>query len=50
MEAPTTTALPCDNAARFRDIRYLLERDGRVTGPGFEPGPEYLDFLQNDCR
>jgi hypothetical protein len=35
---------------RWRDLDYLLNRQGNVVGPGFEPGPEIREFLQNDCR
>ncbi|KAL4857795.1 NEDD8-activating enzyme E1 catalytic subunit [Chlorella vulgaris] len=35
---------------RWRDLDYLLNRQGNVVGPGFEPGPEIREFLQSDCR
>eukprot|EP00897_Mesotaenium_endlicherianum_P009980 jgi/Mesen1/900/ME001156S00133 len=35
---------------RWRDIERLFLRQGNVVGPGFEPGPEVLQFLQNDCK
>jgi hypothetical protein len=28
----------------------LLTRQGNVVGPGFEPGPEIREFLQDGCR
>lgn len=31
---------------RWRDLQMLLNRPGNLTGPGFEPGPELLEFLQ----
>lgn len=38
---------PCE---RWRGLKFLLQREGHIVGPGFEPGPELLEFLQNDCR
>ena len=35
---------------RWRDLDYLLTRQGNVVGPGFEPGPEIREFLESDCR
>ena len=35
---------------RWRDLDYLLTRQGNVVGPGFEPGPEIREFLQDGCR
>jgi NEDD8-activating enzyme E1 len=35
---------------RWRHLEYLLTRQGNIVGPGFEPGPELLDFIRNDCR
>lgn len=35
---------------RWRELDYLLTREGRFTGPGFDPGPELREFLQEDCR
>jgi ubiquitin-activating enzyme E1 C len=35
---------------RWQSLEYLLNRSGNIVGPGFEPGPELLEFLQNDCR
>ena len=37
-------------AGRWRPLENLLTREGTVVGPGFEPGPEILDFLRNDAR
>lgn len=39
-----------DMEGRWRDLDYLLTRQGNVVGPGFEPGPEIRDFLQDGCR
>lgn len=35
---------------RWRDLDYLLTRQGNVVGPGFEPGPEIREFLHDGCR
>lgn len=35
---------------RWKELEHLLARNGNVTGPGFEPGPEIREFLANDCR
>eukprot|EP00271_Cylindrocystis_brebissonii_P009693 TRINITY_DN2477_c0_g1_i1.p1 TRINITY_DN2477_c0_g1~~TRINITY_DN2477_c0_g1_i1.p1 ORF type:complete len:444 (-),score=58.52 TRINITY_DN2477_c0_g1_i1:452-1783(-) len=35
---------------RWRDLDRLLLRQGNVVGPGFEPGIEVREFLQNDCK
>ncbi|KAH8948435.1 hypothetical protein BDL97_11G093400 [Sphagnum fallax] len=35
---------------RWRDIDRLLLRSGNLVGPGFEPGPELREALQNDFR
>lgn len=43
METEATTA-------RWQDLNYLLERQGNIVGPGFEPGPEMAEFLREDCR
>lgn len=38
-------------SGRWRDLEMLLTRQGNLVGPGFEPGPELLEFLQSeDCR
>ena len=37
-------------AGRWQELDCLLTRDGRFTGPGFEPGPELRQFLHEDCR
>jgi ubiquitin-activating enzyme E1 C len=39
-----------DLEGRWRDLDYLLTREGNVVGPGFEPGPEIREFLQDDSR
>ena len=55
--SPPVTAAPVGSCrpameleGRWRDLDYLLTRQGNVVGPGFEPGPERREFLQNDCR
>ena len=35
---------------RWRDLQFLLKRPGNVVGPGFEAGPELLEFLRESCR
>ena len=35
---------------RWRDLDRLLNRNGMITGPGFEPAPELREFLAEDCR
>jgi ubiquitin-activating enzyme E1 C len=35
---------------RWRHLEYLLTRQGNIVGPGFEPCPELLEFIRNDCR
>lgn len=35
---------------RWKELEHLLARNGNVTGPGFEPGPEIREFLATDCR
>ena len=39
-----------DGGGRWRDLSMLLTRPGKVTGPGFEPDPALLEFLQEDAR
>ncbi|BDA43199.1 NEDD8-activating enzyme E1 catalytic subunit [Coccomyxa sp. Obi] len=39
-----------DGADRWVDLNKLLTRPGKITGPGFEPDPALLEFLQNDAR
>lgn len=36
--------------ARWRHLQNLLTREGTIVGPGFDPGPELLEFLQTGCR
>lgn len=43
-------APPADGQDRWRDLNMLLTRPGNITGPGFEPDPALLEFLQNDAR
>lgn len=31
---------------RWRDLDYLLLRQGNIVGPGFEPAPEVLGILR----
>jgi ubiquitin-activating enzyme E1 C len=35
---------------RWRDLEFLLQRQGNIVGPGFEPGPELREFMRDDCR
>jgi hypothetical protein len=46
------SSLPCIGGSdnRWRDIDRLLSRSGNFVGPGFEPGPELREALQNDFR
>jgi ubiquitin-activating enzyme E1 C len=37
-------------AGRWADLDRLLLRQGNLVGPGYEPGPELLESLQNDLR
>ena len=39
-----------NGADRWADLNKLLTRPGKITGPGFEPDPALLEFLQNDAR
>jgi NEDD8-activating enzyme E1 len=39
-----------DMADRWTDLDMLLTRQGNIVGPGFEPGPELFQFMQEDCR
>lgn len=40
-----------DVDGRWRDLQLILTREGHLVGPGFEPGPELLDFLRSDdCK
>lgn len=39
-----------NGADRWTDLNKLLTRPGKITGPGFEPDPALLEFLQNDAR
>ncbi len=39
-----------NGADRWTDLRKLLTRPGKITGPGFEPDPALLEFLQEDAR
>ncbi|WIA10224.1 hypothetical protein OEZ85_010426 [Tetradesmus obliquus] len=41
---------PIDSSERWIDIDKLLTRNGNLVGPGFEPGPELREFLQQDCK
>mmetsp|Transcript_1726 Transcript_1726/g.4037 ORF Transcript_1726/g.4037 Transcript_1726/m.4037 type:complete len:434 (+) Transcript_1726:764-2065(+) len=38
------------DSQRWADLDKLLRRPGNVVGPGFEPGPEIRQFLQEHCR
>ena len=38
----------CDEM--FRDVSMLLERDGALVGPGFEPSDQVLPFLRSACK
>jgi len=37
-------------SGRWAPLEYLLTRPGNVVGPGFEPGPEVLEFLREHCK
>ena len=40
-----------DISGRWGPLELLLGRNGNLVGPGFEPGPEMLEFLQSEnCR
>lgn len=41
---------PAELEGRWRDLDFLLTRQGNVVGPGFEPGPEIREFLHEGCR
>ena len=45
-----TALAAMDGGGRWRDLSMLLTRPGKVTGPGFEPDPALLEFLQEDAR
>ena len=47
---PQTRRAAMELEGRWRDLDRLLERQGNLVGPGFEPGPEIREFLQNDAR
>lgn len=42
--------MSCDWSGRWNHIRKVMERGGPFAHPEFEPSPEILSFLQNDCR
>lgn len=44
------TVVAMNGADRWADLNKLLTRPGKITGPGFEPDPALLEFLQNDAR
>jgi hypothetical protein len=47
------SAISCsmDVDGRWKDLQLILTRDGHLVGPGFEPGPELLEFLRSDdCK
>lgn len=46
----TASSAGDDLPGRWVDLQRLLLRQGNITGPGFEPGPEVLEFLQAGCR
>jgi len=47
---PPDPALLAVHPDRWTPLRCLLERPGMATGPGFEPGPDYLPFLRSAAR
>lgn len=46
----TPEPMDSSSAERWQDLDKLLTRSGNLVGPGFEPGPELREFLQNDCK
>lgn len=48
--AKLTMADSLGGSSRWVDLDRLLVRPGNLVGPGFEPGPELLESLQNDFR
>ena len=50
MEAGASSLPEAVEAARWTDLDRLLLRDGALTGPGFEAGPDVKELLQNQIR
>lgn len=47
---PPDPAMLAAHPDRWTPLRCLLERPGKATGPGFEPGPDFLPFLRTAAR
>ncbi|KAG1660704.1 hypothetical protein FOA52_014323 [Chlamydomonas sp. UWO 241] len=46
-----SSSMSTDVGERFKAVQNLLTRPGNLVGPGFEPGPELLEFMRSeDCR
>ena len=39
-----------DAPGRWKDLDFLLNRSGNITGPDFEPDPAVREFLHDSCR
>ncbi|KAL3150768.1 hypothetical protein ABBQ32_000541 [Trebouxia sp. C0010 RCD-2024] len=39
-----------DVPGRWKDLDFLLNRSGNITGPDFEPDPAVREFLHDSCR
>ncbi|KAL3137662.1 hypothetical protein ABBQ38_004937 [Trebouxia sp. C0009 RCD-2024] len=39
-----------DVPGRWKDLDFLLNRSGNITGPEFEPDPAVREFLHDSCR
>lgn len=39
-----------DVSGRWKDLDFLLNRSGNITGPYFEPDPAVREFLHDSCR
>lgn len=39
-----------DVSGRWKDLDFLLNRSGNITGPDFEPDPAVREFLHDSCR
>ena len=49
-QPPSQPPLALDEAHRWAAMDRLLLREGALVGPGFEPGEEVKQMLQNDLR
>lgn len=46
----TGTSKKIDNPLRWHHLQKILERGGPFTHPDFEPSPDILEFMKENCK